>query len=134
MNPMDAASIRGLIELGGFGFGIAVAWHAMGIFRQLLMEKRWEKTGTKTPRNGYPPEFGPDRVSDRVVYDVSVSLSRLVVGQEQQTKAISELVAEFRSNRENLILHANQTSNFIRAYGKAATGHRVSESDGDLGT
>lgn len=121
--------MQNFLELGAVGVLGIIVWHAMGIFRTLLMEKRWEKTGTKTPPKGYPVDFASNQISDRVVYDVSVSLSKLVVGQEQQTKTIEELVSELRANRSVLLRHATQTTDFIQAYGRKLTGEKIPTQD-----
>ena len=89
---MDAGLMDALTKMGVVGVLGIIVWHLMGMFRVLFFEKRWEKNGAKTPTTGYPNSFGPNQISDRVVYDVSVSLSKLVVGQEQQTKTIEALV------------------------------------------
>ena len=130
---MDAGLMDALVKMGAVGVLGIVVWHLMGMFRVMFFEKRWEKNGAKTPPRGYPFDFGPNQISDRVVYDVSVSLSKLVVGQEQQTKVVNELVTELRSNRNMLLKHASQTTDFIRSYGKKLTGEMIPTDDVDGG-
>lgn len=104
-----------LLEYGGMGMGLAVVWKMADVLKEVVLTRLSANGRVKDDTRGIVLPTAAYADLHRTLSDVAVSNNKIEVAIKESMK---EIAAEQRATKTALVIHAQQTTDWIQNMGR----------------